>query len=140
MWISLALALLLVGGIFWVLRKKELDRRKGDGPCAPLEYRTSLAFDECLDRLRDPGPRDLFRYTCRRERDGSFTLHFTAHQPTNQPLDTLYSLRLDSGKQTIVTLIFLREAFGYGEPVFPRELLDQFLLEKLEARPAQTEK
>ena len=59
---------------------------------------------------------------------------------TNQPLDTLYSLRLDSGKQTIVTLIFLREAFGYGEPVFPRELLDQFLLEKLEARPAHTEK
>ena len=50
---------------------------------------------------------------CRRENDGGFTLHLTLHQPTQQPLDTLYTLRLDPGRQTVVTLIFIREAFGY---------------------------
>lgn len=140
MWISIVLALALVGAVFWLVRRKELDRRKGDGPCAPLEYRTDLAFDQCLDRLHSPGPEDEFAYTCTRERDGSFTLHLTAHQPTCQPLDTLYSLRLDSGKQTLVTLIFIREAFGYGQPVFPREMMDRFLREKLEALPFSPEK
>ena len=135
MWLSLALALALAGAVYWVVRKKQLDRRTGDGPCAPLEYRTPLAFDQCLDRLRSPGPEDEFAYTCTRERDGSFTLHLTAHQPTQQPLDTLYSLRLDGGKETLVTLIFIREAFGYGQPVFPREMMDAFLAQKLEARP-----
>lgn len=140
MWISIILALALVGLIFWIVRRKELDRRKGAGPWAPMEYRTSLAFDECLDRLRTPTPQDEFVYTCVRQRDGSFNLHLTAHQPTHQPLDTLYSLRLDSGKQTLITLIFLREAFGYGEPVFPQEMMDRFLAQKLDAHPGPAEK
>ena len=50
-----------------------------------------------------------------------------------QPLDTLYTLRLDPGRQTVVTLIFIREAFGYQEPLFPPAMLDEFLLQKLEA-------
>ena len=53
--------------------------------------------------------------------------------PTRQPLDTLYTLRLDPGRQTVVTLIFIREAFGYQEPLFPPAMLDEFLLQKLEA-------
>ena len=69
---------------------------------------------------------DEFLYECRREKDGGFLLHLTLHQPTQQPLDTLYSLRLDPGRQTVVTLIFIREAFGYKEPLFPQEMLDQF--------------
>ena len=60
-------------------------------------------------------------------------LHLTLHQPTQQPLDTLYTLRLDPGKQTVVTLIFIREAFGYKEPLFPPEMLDAFMTQKLDA-------
>ena len=48
---------------------------------------------------------------------------------------TLYALRLDAGRQTVVTLHFLREAFGYRQPVFPKELLDAFLAKKLAAAP-----
>ena len=75
----------------------------------------------------------MFAYECRRETDGGFLLHLTLHQPTQQPLDTLYTLRLDPGRQTVVTLIFIREAFGYKEPLFPQEMLDEFLLQKLDA-------
>ena len=55
------------------------------------------------------------------------------HQPSQQPLDTLYTLRLDPGRQTVVTLIFIREAFGYKEPLFPPAMLDEFMLQKLDA-------
>ena len=72
-------------------------------------------------------------YECRREKDGGFLLHLTLHQPTQQPLDTLYTLRLDPGRQTVVTLIFIREAFGYKEPLFPQEMLDKFMQQKLDA-------
>ena len=72
-------------------------------------------------------------YECRRENDGSFLLHLTLHQPSQQPLDTLYTLRLDPGRQTVVTLIFIREAFGYKEPLFPPAMLDEFMLQKLDA-------
>ena len=78
-------------------------------------------------------PDDEFAYECRRENDGGFLLHLTLHQPTQQPLDTLYTLRLDPGRQTIATLIFIREAFGYKEPLFPQEMLDKFMQQKLEA-------
>ena len=64
---------------------------------------------------------------------GGFLLHLTLHQPTQQPLDTLYTLRLDPGRQTIATLIFIREAFGYKEPLFPQEMLDKFMQQKMEA-------
>ena len=66
--------------------------------------------------------------------DGSFTLHLTLHKPTRQPVDTLYTLRLDAGRETVISLIFLREAFNYKEPVFPPTLLDEFMRKKLDAR------
>ena len=49
-------------------------------------------------------------------------------------MDTLYTLRLDPGRETVATLFFIREAFGYKEPLFPQEMLDAFMLQKLEAR------
>ena len=94
---------------------------------------TGLALDECFDRLDSRSDTDLFAYECRRENDGSFLLHLTLHQPSQQPLDTLYTLRLDPGRQTVVTLIFIREAFGYKEPLFPPAMLDEFMLQKLDA-------
>ena len=32
-----------------------------------------------------------------------------------------------------MTLIFIREAFGYKEPLFPQEMLDKFMQQKLAA-------
>ena len=94
----------------------------------------ALPLDECFDRLDDlQRHRRVFAYECRRENDGSFLLHLTLHQPSQQPLDTLYTLRLDPGRQTVVTLIFIREAFGYKEPLFPPDMLDEFMLQKLDA-------
>ena len=92
-----------------------------------------LQLDECFDRLDEHRDTDEFVYECRREKDGGFLLHLTLHQPTQQPLDTLYTLRLDPGRQTVVTLIFIREAFGYKEPLFPQEMLDRFMQQKLDA-------
>jgi len=103
------------------------------GPAGLSEFRTGLALDECFDRLDTRSDTDLFAYECRRENDGSFLLHLTLHQPSQQPLDTLYTLRLDPGRQTVVTLIFIREAFGYKEPLFPPAMLDEFMLQKLDA-------
>lgn len=124
-----AMAVLLV----LMLNRRERTRRSQYGPTGITEYRTDLPLDECFDRLDEHKESDVFAYECRRQADGGFMLHFTLHQPTKQPLDTLYTLRLDPGRQTVVTLIFIREAFGYGEPLFPPEMLDEFLLQKLEA-------
>lgn len=104
------------------------------GPSGLSEFRTDLPLDDCFDRLDQHSPDDVFAYECRRENDGGFTLHLTLHQPTQQPLDTLYTLRFDPGRQTIVTLIFIREAFGYKEPLFQPAMLDEFMLRKFDAR------
>ena len=104
------------------------------GPSGLAEFRTDLPRDDCFDRLDQHSPDDVFAYECRRENDGGFTLHLTLHQPTQQPLDTLYTLRFDPGRQTIVTLIFIREAFGYKEPLFQPAMLDEFMLRKFDAR------
>lgn len=129
------LAILMIGFLIMAILKKQAQRRrqKPDG-AGFLEYRTPLAFDECLDKLDAPSPEDEFQYSCRRQPDGMFLLNLTLHQPTNQPMDTLFSFRMDSGKETVITLCFIREAFGYDRPVFPQEMLDKFLSEKLSAR------
>ena len=131
---SAILILALAVSMMLFLRRKDSGHRSQYGPAGVSEFRTALPIDECFDRLDDHSEQDVFGYECVRDRDGSFTLHLTLHQPTRQPLDTLYTLRLDPGRETVVTLIFLREAFGYKEPVFPPELLDEFLAAKLDAR------
>lgn len=123
----------IVGFIMFLLTRREQTRRSQYGPAGISEFRTDLPLDDCFDRLDSHSTDDVFVYECRRENDGGFMLHFTLHQPTQQPLDTLYTLRLDPGRQTVVTLIFIREAFGYKEPLFPAEMLDEFLAQKLDA-------
>ena len=118
---SLILLAAALGCIVFLLTRRENARR------------SDLPLDDCFDRLDQHSPDDEFAYECRRENDGGFLLHLTLHQPTQQPLDTLYTLRLDPGRQTIATLIFIREAFGYKEPLFPQEMLDKFMQQKLEA-------
>lgn len=129
-------SLLILGALllmFLVLRKQDTNRSSEYGPAGISEFRTDLPIDLCMDRLNQPDPADEFVYTIRRETDGGWTLHLTLHQPTGQPVDTVYTLRLDAGKQTVATLIFRKEAFGYKEPVFPPELLDRFMAQKIEA-------
>ena len=129
-------AVLLIGAavvLVFVLKQQEKRRRSEYGPAGCSEFRTDLALDECFDRLAAPQEEEIFAYECTRERDGSFTLHLTLHRPTQQPVDTLYTLRLDPGNQTVVTLFFIREAFSSPEPVFPPEMLDEFMAQKLEA-------
>lgn len=130
---TILLAAVLAFTVF-LLSRRENNRRSQYGPAGLSEFRTDLPLDDCFDRLDDHNAQDVFAYECRREKDGGFLLHLTLHQPTQQPLDTLYTLRLDPGRQTIATLIFLRESFGYKEPLFPQEMLDEFMLQKLDAR------
>ena len=131
--VSIVLLAAVLGMIVFLLSRRENGRRSQYGPAGLSEVRTDLALDECFDRLDEHNDSDVFVYDCRRERDGGFLLHLTLHQPTQQPLDTLYTLRLDPGRQTVVTLIFIREAFGYKEPLFPQEMLDEFMAQKLDA-------
>ncbi len=131
--VSFLLLAAVLAFIIILLSRRENGRRSQYGPSGLSEFRTDLPLDDCFDRLDARSEQDVFAYECQREKDGGFLLHLTLHQPTQQPLDTLYTLRLDPGRQTIVTLIFLREAFGYKEPLFPQEMLDEFLLQKLEA-------
>ena len=131
--VSSLLILAAVGLAFYLLRRQDTQQHTSYSPAGMSEFRTDLALDECMDRLEQHDPADEFAYTLRRETDGGWTLHLTLHQPTCQPLDTLYTLRLDPGKQTVATLIFRREAFGSKEPVFPPEMLDRFMAQKLDA-------
>ena len=130
---SIVLLVGVIGLIIYLLSRRENKRRSQYGPAGLSEVRTDLPLDDCFDRLDQHSDSDVFAYECRRENDGGFMLHLTLHQPTQQPLDTLYTLRFDPGRQTIVTLIFIREAFGYKEPLFPQEMLDEFLRQKFDA-------
>ena len=132
--ISIVLLAAVLGVIVFLLSRRENSRRSQYGPAGLSEFRTDLPLDDCFDRLDQHSPEDVFAYECRREKDGGFLLHLTLHQPTQQPLDTLYTLRLDPGRQTVATLICIREAFGYKEPLFPQEMLDTFMAQKLDAR------
>ena len=132
--VSIVLLAAVLGVIVFLLSRRENGRRSQYGPAGLSEFRTDLALDECFDRLDEHNDSDVFVYDCHRERDGGFLLHLTLHQPTQQPLDTLYTLRFDPGRQTIVTLIFIREAFGYKEPLFQSAMLDEFMLRKFDAR------
>ena len=130
---SIVLLVGVIGLIIYLLSRRENKRRSQYGPSGLSEFRTDLPLDDCFDRLDQHSDSDVFAYECRRENDGGFMLHLTLHQPTQQPLDTLYTLRLDPGRQTIATLIFIRESFGYKEPLFPQEMLDEFLRQKFDA-------
>ena len=131
---SIIILIAVIGLIIFLLSRRENTRRSQYGPAGLSEFRTDLPLDDCFDRLDQQSEDDTtVQYNYSHDNDGGFLLHLTLHQPTKQPLDTLYTLRLDPGRQTVVTLIFIREAFGYQEPLFPPAMLDEFLLQKLEA-------
>ena len=107
---SLILLAAALGCIVFLLTRRENARRSQYGPSGLSEFRTDLPLDDCFDRMDQHSPDDEFAYECRRENDGGFLIHLT-----------------------LATLIFIREAFGYKEPLFPQEMLDKFMQQKLEA-------
>ncbi len=131
--VSIVLLAAVLGVIVFLLSRRENTRRSQYGPPAFRSSAPTCRWTSASTGWTSTGTADEFVYECRRERDGGFLLHLTLHQPTQQPLDTLYTLRLDPGRQTVVTLIFIREAFGYKEPLFPQEMLDRFMQQKLDA-------
>lgn len=132
---QILIALLVVAAVvvftYLIIQKQDQRRRAGGTICA--EYRTDLPFDVCMDAMRRQSGDDIFVYNFTRQPDGSFLLHFTMHRATSQPMDTLYQMRIDSGSRTVISLNFIREAFGNPEPVFGVELLDAFICQKLSA-------
>ena len=90
--VSVCLLACALGIIVYLLSRRETTRRSQYGPAGLSEFRTDLPLDDCFDRLDQHSPDDVFAYECRRENDGGFTLHLTLHQPTQQPLDTLYTV------------------------------------------------
>ena len=131
--VSIVLLAAVLGVIVFLLSRRENTRRSQYGPAGLSEFRTSLPLDECFDRLDEHRDTDVFAYDCRREKDGGFLLLLLAGGSHHLVENTLYTLRLDPGRQTVVTLIFIREAFGYKEPLFPQEMLDRFMQQKLDA-------
>lgn len=123
-----------LGALVYKVVQRQDGKRRQTGGTLTAEYRTNRPLDECIDALRTPSPQDIFVYTARRQPDGSFLVNFTLHSATQQPMDTVYQLRMDSGRQTLITLDFVREAFGSPEPVFGPELLDSFICAKFEAQ------
>ena len=96
--VSIVLLAAVLGVIVFLLSRRENTRRSQYGPAGLSEFRTDLPLDECFDRLDEHRDADEFVYECRREKDGGFLLHLTLHQPTQQPLDTLYTLRLAAAR------------------------------------------
>lgn len=98
---------------------------------------------ECRAVLTARDAADLLTVGLEPARDGGWYLHFLRHNETEQPLDTIYRLRLEEGNPTLLVLAFEREAFGMREPVLPEELLDEYFAAKLGAKrtkPALTGK
>ena len=108
--VSIVLLAAVLGVIVFLLSRRENGRRSQYGPAGLSEFRTDLALDECFDRLDEHNDSDVFVYDCRRERDGGFLLHLTLHQPTQQPLDTLY---LAHHTVRTRTRFFTKKGFGY---------------------------
>ena len=65
--ISIILLAVALGVIVLLLTRRENTRRSQYGPAGLSEFRTSLALDECFDRLDTHSDSDLFAYECRRE-------------------------------------------------------------------------
>ena len=66
----LSLVLIAAAAVLCWKLAKQLDskrRKKAAGGEECLEYRTDLAFDECLDALAARTPEDEFEYDCARQ-------------------------------------------------------------------------
>lgn len=119
-----------------------LGRAKGKQAAAPgrqLVYSAAgHTAAECRTLLYRPAEEDLFQYQLQPATDGGLYITFTRHNPTAQPLATMYLLRFDPLLPTArFQLTFVREAFGTPAPILPPTLLDEFFAAKLGAIPTE---
>lgn len=89
---------------------------------------------QCRDFLSHKNIHDLFEYTIESDGGREYIL-FTKYLPTQQIVETVFLLEYEQQEPAVFTLRFVREAFGYREPVFPPAFLDEFFYKKLEAVP-----
>lgn len=122
----------------WLFARKKRTRRKKPGQL--LEYtvpgKTAAA---CRGLLGENPASDLFSYTLEGAKSGGWYIHFTRHNATEQPLDTVFLLQFEGDSPALLSLSFVREAFGMREPIIGEALLDEFFAAKLGAeriRPA----
>ncbi len=62
-----------------------------------------------------------------------FEQHLNPYTDTALEFRYFFVRKMMFVKYSIATLIFIREAFGYKEPLFPQEMLDEFMAQKLDA-------
>lgn len=132
---AVGLAAVLVAAVLavaWLYQKNAGRRRKKPGQC--LWYRAPVYNAATCRGLLGKNPAaDIFAYGLEAAPSGGWYLHFTAHNPTGQPLDTLFLLQFEEDAPAVFSLAFVREAFGMREPIIKEELLDAFFAQKLAA-------
>lgn len=129
--IAVPLVILVLLFVRLYTKKKRSVRQK---PGQYLEYTVpGRTAAECRGLLGQPQPSDLFSYSLQSAPGGGWYLHFTLHNPTAQPLDTLFLLQFTAEEPAGFCLQFVREAFGMREPVIGEGLLDDFFSQKLGA-------
>ena len=121
MYFSVILLAGIVGLLIFLLSRREAGRRSQYGPAALNEFRTALPLDECFDRLEQHSPRRMCLPTSAAGRTtAGLCCTFTLHQPTRQPLDTLYTLRLDPGRRPWPPYFLSGKHLAIRSRCFPR--------------------
>lgn len=132
LFIALPLVAMVLALGWWYARSQ---RKRRSRPGQSLRYRVpTLTAASCRGLLSHPAPEDIFSYTLEGAPSGGWYLTFTLHNPTGQPLSTLFLLQFEAEAPAILSLRFVREAFGMTEPVISEALLDQFFAEKMGAQ------
>lgn len=122
-------ALVLLLAWFFARSKKKKVQKPGQLLYYTVPGKTAAA---CRSLLGSNTQDDLFSYKLESSA-GGWHIHFVLHNPTGQPLDTLFQLQFVDEAPTMLEVRFAREAFGMREPVIGEELLDIFFEQKLGA-------
>ncbi len=140
-WRGLLMAVPLVALVLlmaWLFARGSKKRRQKPGQ--RMRYtvpgKTAAA---CRGLLGDNPGSDLFAYTLEAAQNGGWYLRFTRHNPTGQPLDTLFLLQFEGDTPAVMNLSFVREAFGMREPIIGEALLDAFFENKVGAQRVDTD-
>lgn len=132
------LSILVLIGLVLIFVFLYTQNRKGRKakPGLYLEYEVpGKTTSECRALLRQNPAEDVFSYQLEEGRPGELFIHFTLHNATEQPLDTMFRIYYgeEPGPLAEFSLSFAREAFGMKEPVLTESLLDEFFSQKLGA-------
>lgn len=140
-WRGALLALPLVGLVLlfaWLYFRNQKGKKKKTGQYMRFQSSAFTAAG-CRGLLGKRSEDDLFTYKLETAPTGGWYLTLTGHKATGQPLETVFLLQFEDESPAIFSLKFVREAFGMREPVVGEDLLCEFFLKKLSARPIAPE-